>query len=62
MIQLADDGMSPETQLHCGWMPALALGAVLEVDGDIIEDASWLRRDDCGHINLAELEAVLRVL
>ena len=46
------------------WVDAssLALGAVLEVDGDAIEDASWLRREDCGHINLAELEAVLKGL
>ncbi|XP_043214663.1 uncharacterized protein LOC122378020 [Amphibalanus amphitrite] len=46
------------------WVDAssVALGAVLEVNGDVIEDASWLRKDDCGHINLAELEAVLKGL
>ena len=40
---------------------SLAIGVCLEVDGEIVEDASWLRRaDDASHINLAELEAVLR--
>ena len=40
---------------------SLAIGVCLEVDGAIVEDASWLRRmDDASHINLAELEAVLR--
>ena len=42
------------------WVDAssVALGAVLEVDGDVIEDASWLRRENCSHINLSELEVV----
>ena len=40
---------------------SLATGVCLEVDGGIVEDASWLRRtDDASHTNLAELEAVLR--
>ena len=40
---------------------SLALGAVLEVDGETVEDASWLRRtDDDAHINLSELDAVLK--
>ncbi len=39
----------------------LALGVALEVDGSIVEDASWLRdKQDTAHINLAELDAVLR--
>ncbi len=44
------------------WVDAssLALGAVLEVNGEIVEDASWLRRNECSHINLAELDAVVR--
>ena len=46
------------------WVDAssLALGAALEVNGDIIEDACWLRRDECSHINLAELDAVIKGL
>lgn len=46
------------------WVDAssLALGAALEVDGKIVEDASWLRQDECAHINLAELDAVIRGL
>lgn len=39
----------------------LALGVVLAVNGSTIEDASWLRpRDDAAHINLSELDAVLK--
>lgn len=40
---------------------SLAIGVCLELDGDVVEDAAWLRKpDDSGHINLAELEAVLK--
>ena len=44
------------------WVDAssLAIGAALEVDSNIIEDACWLRQNDCSHINLSELDAVLR--
>ena len=45
------------------WVDAssLALGVVLEVDGDLVEDAAWLRpRDDSAHINRSELDAVIR--
>uniref|UniRef100_A0A5S6QIU7 RNA-directed DNA polymerase n=1 Tax=Trichuris muris TaxID=70415 RepID=A0A5S6QIU7_TRIMR len=41
---------------------ALALGVALEVDGAIIEDGAWLRPDDAGHINMAELDAVVKGL
>ncbi|XP_067939132.1 uncharacterized protein [Watersipora subatra] len=35
------------------------MGVALEVDGNIVEDASWLRKEsDHQHINVAELEAV----
>ena len=38
---------------------SLGLGVALEVDGSIVEDASWLRKEsDYQHINVAELEAV----
>ena len=39
----------------------IAVGAALEVNGDIVEDAAWLRgKQDTAHINRAELDAVLR--
>ncbi len=35
-----------------------ALGVVLETNGNVIEDASWLRREsDSNHINISELDA-----
>ncbi|MCH9662250.1 MAG: retroviral-like aspartic protease family protein, partial [Gammaproteobacteria bacterium] len=45
------------------WVDAssLAIGVALEVDGNIVEDAAWLRScKDVTHINLAELEAAIR--
>ena len=40
---------------------SIALGVVLEIDGNSVEDAAWLRKkDDFAHINLAELNAVLK--
>ena len=39
---------------------ALAMGVVVEVNGDVVEDGSWLRRDDGVHINMAELDAALK--
>ena len=37
----------------------VATGVVLEIDGCIVEDASWLRKEsDAMHINVAELDAV----
>jgi transposase InsO family protein/predicted aspartyl protease len=42
---------------------ALSLGCALEVDGAIVEDGSWLRKkNDGAHINMAELDSVLRGL
>ena len=40
---------------------SLAIGTVLEVAGEIVEDCSWLRKkDDMAHINFAEFEAVIK--
>ena len=40
---------------------SLAVGVLLaSCDGAPIEDACWLRRDDSGHINMAELDAAIR--
>lgn len=42
---------------------SLALGCALEIDGVIVEDGAWLRKkDDGAHINMAELDAVLKGL
>ncbi|KAI0978015.1 hypothetical protein GJ496_001777 [Pomphorhynchus laevis] len=39
----------------------VAVGVVVEINGNVIEDTSWLRKmDDDTHINLAELEAVIK--
>ena len=40
---------------------SLAIGVRLEIDGEIVEDAAWLRPEsDSAHINRAELDAVIR--
>ena len=39
---------------------SLALGVAIEVDGEVIEDCCWLRRDKETHINVAELDAAVR--
>jgi len=42
---------------------SLAVGAVIEISGEVVEDMSWLRpKDDGAHINVAELDAVLKGL
>ena len=39
---------------------SLAIGCSLEIDDDIIEDAAWLqKKENGGHINMAELDAVI---
>ena len=45
------------------WVDAssLALGILIEMDGHVVEDASWLRSEDSSfHINMAELDAVIK--
>ena len=39
---------------------SMALRVALEVGGDVVEDASWLRTEDAAHINLAELDAAVK--
>ena len=42
---------------------SLAVGVCVEIDGCVVEDAAWLRKEeDAAHINAAELEAVVRGL
>ena len=45
------------------WVDAssLALDIVIEMDGNVVEDASWLRSEDSSsHFNMAELDAVIK--
>eukprot|EP00117_Sycon_ciliatum_P015220 scpid31464/ scgid0234/ Protein NYNRIN; NYN domain and retroviral integrase catalytic domain-containing protein; Pol-like protein len=52
------------TEWHV-WCDAsgIALGVVVQVNGEVIEDRSWLRpADDKRHINIAELDAVIKGL
>lgn len=39
---------------------SIANGAVITVNGAVIEDASWLRKDGDAHINMAELDALIK--
>ena len=40
---------------------SIAMGALLEIDNQVVEDAAWLRKkNDFNHINVAELEAILK--
>ena len=42
---------------------SLALGCALEIDGSVVEDGAWLRKKaDGAHINVAELDSVVRGL
>lgn len=54
---------APRTTKGVVWCDAssIATGVVLEMDGVDVEDAAWLRKKgDHGHINVAELDAVLK--
>ena len=46
------------------WVDAssVAIGVALEVGGSVIEDGAWLRTSDVTHINMAELDAVVKGL
>ena len=53
----------PKTKTGVVWCDAssIAIGTVVEINGLVAEDAAWLRKkDDFNHINVAELEAVLK--
>ena len=41
---------------------SIAVGVVVQVNGSTIEDGSWLRKGDGHHINVAELESVIKGL
>ena len=48
-------------QVSKAYASDVALGVVLEIDGWIAEDGAWLRKtDDIAHINLTELDAVVK--
>ena len=53
----------PKTNKGEVWTDAsdLATGVVLEINSIVAEDGTWMRKkDDYNHINVAELEAVLK--
>ena len=53
----------PKVETGIVWTDAsdLAMGVMLEIEGVVAEDGTWMRkRDDYNHINVAELEAVLK--
>lgn len=55
-------GVKP-TEEGVVWCDAsnLGMGVLVEMDGVVVEDGAWLRKtDDHHHINVAELEAVLK--
>jgi len=42
---------------------SLAIGVSVQIDGQLVEDALRMKKpDDCTHINVAELEAVVKGL
>ena len=54
---------APKSDMGVMWCDAssIATGVMLEIDGVEVEDAAWLRKKgDYGHINVAELDAVLK--
>ena len=54
---------APQSNTGVVWCDAsdLAMGVVLEIGGEEVEDATWMRKkDDFNHINVAELEAVMK--
>ncbi|XP_065675760.1 uncharacterized protein LOC136091968 [Hydra vulgaris] len=74
LVSSLNERLTKEDPVHGSWnvkniseatvwcdASSLAVGIVLEVAGEIVEDCSWLRKqDDTAHINLAELEAVIK--
>ena len=56
------DANSKSGRIWCD-ASSLAIGCALEIEGHIMEDAAWLRKkNDGAHINMAELDSVLRGL
>ena len=57
---VSDKWEVPDRKYGRVWCDAssIATGISVEIGGAVVEDASWLRKeDDAAHINLAELEA-----
>ncbi|XP_014775525.1 uncharacterized protein LOC106872883 [Octopus bimaculoides] len=53
----------PKTECRTVWCDAssIVIGVVLEIEGAEVEDAAWLQKaDDFNHMNVAELDAVLK--
>ena len=60
---VGDDSGAQKGTIWCD-ASSLAVGCLsaLEMNGVIVEDGAWLRREDSGHINMAELDSVVRGL
>ena len=41
---------------------SIPLGVATEINRSAVEDASWMRREESNHVNIAELDAVIKVL
>ena len=55
--------LAPRNGVVTVWTDAssLALGAVITIDSEVVEDAAWLRKkNDTSHINISELDAAIR--
>ena len=60
MTQCLDNGRGKTRGKTWCDASSLAIGVCLEIDNQIVEDASWLRgKNDRAHINLAELDGVV---
>ena len=52
--------MSRKCTIWCD-ASSIAIGCVLQIGDHVIEDGSWLRQEnDCAHISIAELEAIMK--
>ena len=58
------DEVKKNDPVHRLWVDAssLALGVAVVMDRHIVEDTSWLQKEDSCHINMAELDAVIKGL
>ena len=55
--------MNPQCHVGNVWCDASLIGlvVVLQMEGVVVENAAWLRKkEDNTHINVAELEAVVK--
>lgn len=67
-LQMSDpvgDGWVARSRRRRLWCDAssLAIGCALEIEGNIVEDAAWVRKKGNGaHINMAQLDSMIKGL